>query len=373
MDGNRPKISGLSVRTFTVPTDCPEADGTMSWEATTAVVVEVRAGEHTGLGWTYTDASAATVVRGLLAPAVVGLDAMDTGRAADALSRALRNAGAPGIGACALSAVDVALWDLRARVAGLALVDLLGRVRERAGVYGSGGFTTYDDERMSAQLRGWVERDGVRAVKIKIGESWGRRTDRDLERVATARRVVGPDIRLMVDANGAYTIGQAARVERAMRAFGVSWFEEPVSSDDPAGLARLRTTSVADIAAGEYVYRLADAQRLLEAGAVDCLQLDVTRCGGITGWLRAAAAAQACGLTVSAHCAPQLAAHVTVCTVNAGEIEYFHDHARLEPMLFENTLEVRDGALTPDPGATGHGLAIAGTAAEFENRGEGDG
>ncbi len=366
MPKTRPSVSRVDVRTFTIPTDHPEADGTAEWDSTTVVVVEVRAGEHTGLGWTYTDASAAAVVRRMLAPAVVGVDAMDTGRAAFAMSRALRNAGAPGIGACAQSAVDIALWDLRARLSGLSLCDAIGRVRSSAPVYGSGGFTTYPDERMSAQLRGWVERDGVAAVKIKIGESWGSRTERDLERVESARRTVGPEVRLMVDANGAYSVGQARRVERALREFDVSWFEEPVTSDDPAGLARLRASSVAEIAAGEYVYRLADAERLLEAGAVDCLQLDVTRCGGITGWFRAAAAAQARQLKVSAHCAPQLAAQVSVCTENAREIEYFHDHERLDPMLFEGTLAVRDGALTPRTDALGHGMTLAQSAGAFE-------
>jgi L-alanine-DL-glutamate epimerase-like enolase superfamily enzyme len=369
----RPAISGIEVRTYVVPTDHPEGDGTMRWDATTAVVVHAYASDQTGMGWSYTDAAAADVVRNLLAPAIVGTDARDTGRAASALARALRNAGAPGVAACALSAVDVALWDLRARLSGLSLVDAIGRVRDSAPVYGSGGFTTYDDARMAAQLRGWVEEAGVAAVKIKIGEEWGSRTQRDLERVATARDVVGPTVRLMVDANGAYTIGQARRIERDLREFGVSWFEEPVTSDDPRGLARLRASSVADIAAGEYVYRLSDAQRLLEADAVDCLQLDVTRCGGVTGWLRAAAAAEAHQLTVSAHCAPQLAAHVSVCTVNARDIEYFHDHARLEPMLFDNTLEVTDGVLTPRTEVIGHGLSVSDAAAEFEVRSRTDG
>ncbi len=365
---DRPTVSTMRVRVFTVPTDAPEADGTAAWDSTTAVVVTVSADGVVGTGWSYTDSSASVVVDQLLSPVVLGCDAFDIRRAATSMERALRNAGAPGIGSCARSAVDLALWDLKARLLDVSLADLLGRARSAAEVYGSGGFTTYDDGELAAQLSAWVTRDHVTAVKIKIGEAGGTRARRDLERVAIARDAIGPEVRLMVDANGGYAIGEARRVELALRDFDVRWFEEPVTSDDPRGLASVRATSRADIAAGEYVYRLDDARRLLEAGAVDCLQLDVTRCGGVTGWLDASAAARAHHVDVSAHCAPNLAAHVVVATEHARHIEYFHDHARIEPMLFDGTLTVRDGMLTPDLGAAGHGMTLSDRASEYERR-----
>jgi L-alanine-DL-glutamate epimerase-like enolase superfamily enzyme len=355
-------ISHVETSVFRVPTDRAEADGTAEWDETTAVVVRVTAGDAVGLGYSYADASAATAIDGLLAPLLLGRRPFELPAVRAAMDRAVRNPGRPGVVACALSAVDVALWDLRARLLGVPLLELLGRAREAAPVYGSGGFTTYDDETTAEQLRGWLSA-GIRACKIKIGESSGHAEERDLHRVRLAREVLG-DAALFVDANGGYTPGQARRVEGALRSFGVSWFEEPVSSDYPGELARLRVGAGMDIAAGEYCWGIQDAARLVSAGAVDCLQLDVTRCGGFTGWLQGAALAAAHGVDVSAHCAPQLSAHAVCATPTARHVEYFHDHARLEPLLFDGALEVRDGALTPSE-EPGHGLTLAAGSRDY--------
>lgn len=356
-----PVVTDVRVRALRIPTDAPEADGTASWDATTIVLVTVTAGEATGLGYTYTASAAARLIEEELAPVVRGRRLSDLPAIGEDLRRALRNAGLPGIGSCAVSALDVALWDARARALGLPLVELLGRVREAAPAYGSGGFTTYDDERLRSQLAGFAGL-GCAAVKLKVGEARGTRVERDLERVAIAREAVGERVGLFVDANGAYGPGQARAVERELRRWRVSWFEEPVSSDDPRGLASVRRASRAEIAAGEYVYRAADAVALLSAGAVDCLQLDVTRCGGISGWQRIAAVAEAAGVPVSAHCAPQLAAHVGCATAGFRHLEHFHDHARIEGALFTGTLPVVEGALRPDAERAGHGLGLADAA-----------
>lgn len=349
-----PGITSVDVHPFRVPTDAPEADGTAQWDTTTGITVQVHAGDVTGVGYSYTAAAAAAIVRDDLAPAALGRSLAELPRIVAAMRSLLRNPGLPGIGACALSALDIALWDAKARALDLPLVDLLGRTREAAAAYGSGGFTTYDDSRLRDQLVGFVHH-GCRAVKIKIGQAHGTRLDRDLHRVAIAREAIGTSVELFVDANGAYAPGQARQVERALREWDVHWFEEPVSSDDPAGLAAVRAAAVAEIAAGEYVYRAADAVALL--GAVDVLQLDVTRCGGITGWLSLAALADAHGLPVSAHCAPQLSAHLGCVVPNFRHLEYFHDHVRVESALFENSLPLHDGTLTPNHLA-GHGLRL---------------
>jgi len=154
--------------------------------------------------------------------------------------------------------------------------------------------------------------------------------------VELAREVIGPDTELFVDANGGYTAERLAQ-------YGVTWFEEPLSSQDLAGLAAVRRQIRPDVAAGEYSWSLADSARLIDAGAVDCLQLDVTRCGGITEFLRGAALAKAHNLEVSGHCAPNLHARVGVAVPNLRHVEYFHDHQRIERLLF-------DGALDPDGG-----------------------
>jgi L-alanine-DL-glutamate epimerase-like enolase superfamily enzyme len=294
----------------------------------------------------------------VLAGVVTGRSALDVAGANEAMTRAVRNIGRPGIGATAISAVDIALWDLKARLLGCAVADLAGRARHGVPIYGSGGFTSYDEAQTRDQLSGWVDKDRIPRVKIKIGESWGGNERRDLARVALAREVIGPDTELYVDANGGYSTGQAVRMAHRMDEFGVTWFEEPVSSQDVAGLATVRQQVRPDVAAGEYSWSLADSRRLLAEGAVDCLQLDVTRCGGITDFFRAAALAAAYHTQVSGHCAPNLHAQVGVAVPNLRHVEYFHDHQRIERMFFDGALDPDGGMLAPDPGRPGLGLAL---------------
>ncbi|MBZ9641572.1 enolase C-terminal domain-like protein [Streptomyces sp. PSKA30] len=351
------KLHRPAVSVYTVPTDAPEADGTLDWDTTTVVLTEVTAGEATGTGWTYGPPAVGDFLRDHLAPLVEGRTALDIPAAHHAMVRSVRNAGRPGIASCAISALDIALWDLKARLLELPLARLLGTVRERVPVYGSGGFTTYHDTHLAAQLNGWVHGQHIPRVKMKIGESRGRAVARDVARVRTARHVIGEQAELYVDANGAYTRKQAVRVGHALAEHGVGWFEEPVPSDDLTGLRLVRDALVCDIAAGEYGYDLPYFARMITAGAVDCLQIDATRCGGITEFLRAAALAQAHGLEVSAHCAPHAHAAVAAAIPNLRHIEWFHDHVRIESMFFTGALDPTGGTVRPTAG-TGHGLTL---------------
>ncbi|HWF32385.1 MAG TPA: enolase C-terminal domain-like protein [Solirubrobacteraceae bacterium] len=358
----RAPIGALRARSLSIPTDHAEADGTLGWDSTTLVLAEVDAEGMTGLGYSYSAAPAADVVQGLLHDAVLGSDAYSPQAAWQRMRRAVRNVGYPGLVASAISAVDVAVWDLKARLLGLALSTLLGRLRERVPVYGSGGFTTYSDEQLERQLREWAEL-GVGAVKMKVGAE----PERDADRVRRARAAIGERVRLFVDANGAYSRKQALALADAFQAEAdVSWFEEPVSSDDLEGLALLRDRAPAgmEIAAGEYGYDLFYFRRMLDAGAVDVLQADVTRCGGITQLLQVGALCSARGLQLSAHTSPTLHAHVGVAIAPLAHVEYFHDHARIERILFDGTPPLVDGALEPDPHAPGHGLGLREDEAE---------
>jgi L-alanine-DL-glutamate epimerase-like enolase superfamily enzyme len=338
-----PSVERVDTAVFTLPTDAPEADGTLSWDSTTLVLATVRCGDATGLGYTYAPAATARIINDLLAQVITGSPVWDLPQMNEAMHRAVRNAGLPGVAAQAIAAVDIALWDLKARLLGLPLVRLLGAVWQEVPVYGSGGFTTYDDEQLERQLRGWVDEEGIPRVKIKIGESWGTREDRDLRRVSSTRAIIGEQADLYVDANGGYSAKQASRLSRALADEGVTWFEEPVSSDHLTTLAQIRKSVPQDVTAGEYGYTLPYFEHMLAAGAVDCLQADVTRCGGITVWLRVAALAQARGLAISGHCAPHAHAHVAAAVPNLRHLEWFHDHVRIERILF-------DGVLTPDGG-----------------------
>jgi L-alanine-DL-glutamate epimerase-like enolase superfamily enzyme len=341
-------IKSVRASAYTIPTDAPEADGTFAWDSTTLVLVEVASDGVTGTGWTYGSPACATVVARDLAAVVEGRNAMDVGGTWNAMRSKLRNIGRPGVAGMAMSAVDCALWDLKARLLGLPLHRLLGAVHDEVPVYGSGGFTTYDDRQLADQLSGWTEQ-GIPRVKIKIG---GEPLERDLRRVAQARDVIGSG-ELYVDANGAYPVGEACRVASQLTAYDVTWFEEPVSSDDLAGLRTVRDRTSIDVTAGEYGYDLVYFERM--SGAVDCLQVDVTRCGGITELLRVAAVAEAHGLQISGHCAPGLHVAALSAVPNLRHLEWFHDHTRIESMLFDGLPSAAGGTVTP-PDSPGHGL-----------------
>jgi L-alanine-DL-glutamate epimerase-like enolase superfamily enzyme len=351
-------VEDLSVGAYSIPTDGPEADGTLSWESTTMVLVQARAGDVCGIGWTYGAAAVADLVGAKLAEVVTGSNVLDVAGVFDAMVKAVRNIGRQGVGGQAISAIDTALWDLKARLLGLPLYRLLGAVRDEVPVYGSGGFTTYDEPRLRDQLGHWTGELGIPRVKIKIGESWGQRTDRDLARMRQARSVIGDSAELFVDANGAYGRKQAVRLARAAADLDIRWFEEPVSSDDLEGLRAVRDAVEADVAAGEYGQDLYYFRRMCEARAVDCLQIDASRCGGISDWLRAAAVAASYGLDVSGHCAPHLHRHVAAATPNFRHLEWFHDHVRIEQEFFDGTTQPRNGAIQLDPAAPGNGLSL---------------
>jgi L-alanine-DL-glutamate epimerase-like enolase superfamily enzyme len=359
------RISDIGVAAYRIPTDTPEADGTLDWRDTTIVIAEVQAGDKLGIGYSYVDAAAATTIRDVLAPVVRGQNAMDVPAAWIAMVRAIRNIGRPGVASCAIAAIDAALWDLKSRLLNVPLVTLLGAVRSDIDVYGSGGFTSYSVGKLQEQLAAWIA-SGITRVKMKIG----RDAHADVDRVQAARQAIGPTAELFVDANGAYDRKQALWVAQHVQPFDVTWFEEPVSSDDLEGLHLMRDRAPApmEIAAGEYGYDLPYFRRMLEAGSVDVLQADATRCAGITGFLQVGALADAFAIPLSAHTAPSL--HLAPCCAlgRARHLEYFHDHARIEQMLFDGAPRPRsDGCLHPDLSRPGLGIDLKrADAARFE-------
>ena len=347
-------IERVSVSAYTIPTDRPEADGTFAWDSTTMVLVEIDAGGKHGIGFNYADLATAQLIKGYLAPVVTGMSACNVAACWSAMVHAIRNLGRPGICSMAIAGVDIALWDLKARALELPLFTLLGPFRDAVPIYGSGGFTSYSERELTQQLAGWVAQ-GIPRVKMKIG----RDPAADRARVAVARRAIGDAAALFVDANGAYAPKEALRQAAAFAQEGVSWFEEPVSSDHLAELRFIREhTPTVDIAAGEYGYDRFYFRRMLEAGAVDVLQADVTRCAGVTGWLQAAALAHTFAIPFSAHCAPEIHAHVACAAPAFRHAEYFHDHVRVAHLLFDGVPTPRDGCLRPDPTRPGLGLEL---------------
>lgn len=354
-------IRTIDVHAYRIPADGLAPDGTRVWDASTLVVVRVRAGGETGLGYTYGDPAVARLIHHKLAPVVRGLDAMAVGAAWWAMVEAVRNDGRSGIAAMAISALDIALWDLKARLLGIPLVSLLGPLRPSVPTYGSGGFTSYDVRRLCAQLEGWVDA-GLQAVKMKVG----RHPEVDPARVRRARQAIGTAPGLFVDANGAYDRQQAHDMAQRFAESDVAWFEEPVSCDDVDGLRWVRdhVPPGMEVSAGEYAFQMSDFRRLIRAQAVDVVQADATRCGGITGFLGAVELCHAWCLPMSTHCAP--AVHVALgCAFRpVRHVEYFYDHARIEQRLFDGVVQPCNGQLQPDLSQPGLGLALKAPDAE---------
>ncbi|HLH04147.1 MAG TPA: enolase C-terminal domain-like protein [Bryobacteraceae bacterium] len=349
-----PTIDRIEVSAYTVPTETPESDGTFVWDKTTLVLVEISAANEIGVGYSYADTATAHLISHLLADKVKNTNALANAQAWITLTSAIRNLGRPGIASMAIAAVDNALWDLKAKLLKTSVAALLGLARTEILAYGSGGFTSYSDDQLRAQLGGWAE-EGFRAVKMKIG----RDAQADLHRVRVARQAIGDKVALFVDANGAYTRKQAlAQAERFAGEWNVTWFEEPVSSDDLDGLRMMRDRAPAgmNIAAGEYGYDVVYFRRMLEAGAVDVQQADSTRCAGITGFLAVDALCDAHCLPLSAHTAPSIHTHACSAARRAINVEYFFDHARIEQMAFEGAIRAKQGYLHPNLSAPGFGL-----------------
>ena len=348
-------IEAVRAASYRIPTDAPESDGTLQWQASTLVVVHCTGGGNSGIGYTYGPRATEILIEEELAPVVEGQDAFATrGRWLD-LCGAVRNTGSTGLAAKAISALDTAIWDLKARSLGLPLTALLGGVRRGVPVYGSGGFTSYAADRLQSQLVGWAEA-GLAAVKIKVG----RHPQEDLPRVRAARQAVGDRVALMVDANGGYDLKQALAMGGRFADYGVSWFEELVSSDDLRGLRLLRERLPAgmEVSAGEYGFDIADFHRLLAAGAVDVLQVDATRCGGVTGFLSAAELAWAYRIPLSTHTAPFLHVPLACATARIRHVELFHDHWRAERLVFSGGPTLTGGQLEWDSAAAGLGIEV---------------
>ena len=361
MDDN---IQSVEASAFTIPTETPESDGTAEWSATTLVLVQMEAQGVRGLGYTYAHACCVPLIRETLFPIVLGKGPFAIASLWNEMNVAVRNFGRSGLVSCAIAAVEMALWDLKARLLKRPLVELLGAVRDRIPIYGSGGFTSYSEQQLCQQLTQWTS-EGVSMVKMKVGRS----PDLDPTRVAAARRAIGDFAQLFVDANGAYSTKQSLRLAAAFSEQNVRWFEEPVSSNNLPGLRFVREhtpllsvfhigrhDSDMDIAAGEYNYDLRHARAMLEEQAVDVLQADATRCG-ITGFLQMAELCEAFETPLSAHTAPALHAHLCCFAHRARHVEYFFDHVRIEQMLFDGpTTRHTSGYLKPDLGRLGFGL-----------------
>lgn len=359
---DKAKITAIKASAFRIPTSSSlETDGTYEWDSTILVVTWITAGDLTGIGYTYASQASADLINQHLAKILLGKNAFSISECWQLMQAAVRNIGRSGVAACSIAAVDNALWDLKAKLCHLPLTQLLGLQRSRIQVYGSGGFTNYTPEEIKEQINHWKE-SGITLFKIKIG----RDMQQDRDRIAAAVSVLPAGGHLLVDANGAYQPKQAFLMAQVLQEFGVIWFEEPVTSDDIPGLAWVRDHAYPglEIAAGEYGYNADDFRRMLEQQAVDVLQADATRCGGISGFLQAAVLSDAYHRLLSSHCAPSLHAPLLCHIRNPKHLEYFWDHSQIESLLFDGVSEVNQGFIAPQNDRPGLGIAFKSKDAE---------
>lgn len=346
------KIESGEVFAYRIPTDEPESDGTLKWDHTDLILVMLQAGGRKGVGYTYANTATARMISDQLLSLVKDQNPLDINGLWLTMIRQIRNLGRPGISSMAISAVDNALWDLKAKLLNLPLCKLLGQVHGNIPAYASGGFTAWGPHELKAKWSDWLD-EGFSMYKMKIG----RDKAQDRDRMAAARELIG-DAQLFVDANGAYYPKEALAVAEDLAEYDVRWYEEPVTSDNLDGLRQVREAVPAKIkvTAGEYGYSSTYFNRMLAAEAVDVLQADATRCAGITGFIKAHSLCEAYHLPFSAHCGPSLHLHPCLALQNAVHIEYFHDHVHIEHELFDGAPQVREGVLHPDLSRPGLGL-----------------
>ncbi len=352
------KIRAVSFSLHRFPPATPWRDATHRVTGLEFIVARLETdGEITGTGLTYTVGVGGSALLALLedycAGLLVGRDLREPERLWRLLFDHLHRTGSGGLNTLAIAAVDIAVWDALARLWNLPLWQALGGACESIPGYGSGIDLFMTPEELSAHLGGYV-RQGYRTVKIKVGRA---RLSEDVARLYAARETVGPDTRLVLDANQCWTVDEAVRRARAFEIFQPAWLEEPLAPEDVPGHARLRRSTAIPIAVGESLYTAPQFLEYLRADAVDVLQPDVARVGGFTPWRKIAALAEAWNLPVAPHFLAELSLHALCAVPNGLVLENVTGGSFAELGMIAAPLELHEGDFLA-PRSPGHGLAL---------------
>ena len=315
-----------------------------------------------GLGLGGGAQAAREVIERTLKPILVGQNPLHIEKIWDDLFWAVRGVGRKGLAFCAISAVDVALWDLKAKFFEVPLYQLLGPYTEVVPIYGSGGWTHFNLDELLAEQSGYVER-GMKSVKMKVGKDFGQSEQEDIQRLAAIREAVGDDIEILIDANNGYYAKQAIRMAKAFEPYRVGWFEEPVLADDIEGLAAVARAIDIPVATGEHEYTKYGFKDLIARGGADIVQPDVGRVGGITEWLKVAHLAHAFNLPVAPHAYQLVHLHLACATPNLRIVEYLGAVEAADKIFYtEFPQPDPDGMWAPYPDKPGLGLELDPTA-----------
>ena len=314
-----------------------------------------------GLGLGGGAQAARAVIEGTLKPLLIGQDPLHIEKIWDDLFWAVRGVGRKGLAFCAISAVDVALWDLKAKFFEVPLYQLLGPYTEKVPIYGSGGWTHFNLDELLAEQTGYVDR-GMKSVKMKVGKDFGQSEQEDIERLAATREAVGDDIEILIDANNGYYAKQAIRMAKAFEPYRVGWFEEPVLADDIEGLAAVARAIDIPVATGEHEYtKLALRSDRSRRGRHR--SAGRRRVGGITEWMKVAHLAHAFNLPVAPHAYQLVHLHLACATPNLRIVEYLGAVEEADKIFYtEFPQPDPDGMWAPYPDKPGLGLELDPTA-----------
>ena len=349
-------VTTLRTDVYAIPNDRALDDATQSFHTLELVVVELETDDGAnGMGFTYTIGDGADAIERFvdrtLRPLVV--DQTSGPRPAyESMRAGTTFVGREGISELAISAVDVALWDALGRRLGVPLYELLGGERTAIPAYETNGGWLHLEEPELVENAAECAEQGFAGMKMKIG----RGHESDELRVRAVRETLPASIDLMVDGNCAFSVPTARRFASRVGDVDLAWFEEPIEKGDYVGMADLRGRMNVPLATGENCYSPAQFGQLVRLDAVDVLQPDVCRVGGVTGWMRVAELAAAVGLPVSPHYVEPIHVHLAAATET---VPYVEHHSTVLDRVLETPLELDDGAFTP-PTDPGHGIRFDG-------------
>ena len=349
------QIREIETTVVSVPVRYPIRSAVRAADEVINVLVEVLTDEGASgvayvAGFTRGKAAAVVAMIGDFATVLQGTDATQIGAAWDRMWAAATLSGHTGIAMFALSAIDIALWDLQGELLHAPLHRLLGTRRTSVPAYASDGCWLHDDPSAVADEAAGFAATGFDTVKLRFGR---RDTARDLATLDAVRRAVGDGVRLYVDVNQGWGREQARHYGRKLADYQVGWLEEPLPAEDVAGLAALRAELATPITAGENAYGNDGIRALIEAGAVATLMPDLQRIGGVTGWLTVHALAEAWRVPITSHLFPEISVHLLASSRMAGQLEW----VTWALPLLEEPLVVRDGAVAV-PDKPGLGIAF---------------